>query len=88
MGILANFKLGASLANPNNYIAFSDQDDIWLPIKLATSFDAMLKLEGNASNSAIPCLVYSDLLFMNEKGVTLNNSFYNLMGLDKFEHCF
>ena len=88
LGILANFKLGASLANPNNYIAFSDQDDIWLPIKLATSFDAMLKLEGNASNSAIPCLVYSDLLFMNEKGVTLNNSFYNLMGLDKFEHCF
>lgn len=45
LGILANFKLGASLANPNNYIAFSDQDDIWLPIKLATSFDAMLKLE-------------------------------------------
>jgi glycosyltransferase involved in cell wall biosynthesis len=88
LGILANFKLSASLANANNYIAFSDQDDIWLPNKLASNFEAMLKLEGNASNSAIPCLVYSDLTFMNEKGITLNHSFYNLMGLDKFEHCF
>lgn len=88
LGILANFKLGASLANANNYIAFSDQDDIWLPNKLASNFEAMLKLECNGSNSAIPCLVYSDLLFMNEKGITLNHSFYNLMGLDKFEHCF
>lgn len=86
MGILANFKLGASLANPNNYIAFSDQDDIWLSNKLASNFEAMMKLED--THSAKPCLVYSDLIFINEKGVTLNHSFYNLMGLDKFEHCF
>ena len=88
LGILANFKLGASLANSNNYIAFSDQDDIWLPNKLTTNFEAILQLEANPSNSATPCLVYSDLTFINEKGMTLNNSFYNLMGLDKFEHCF
>jgi hypothetical protein len=86
LGILANFKLGASLANPNNYIAFSDQDDIWLSNKLASNFEAMMKLED--THSAKPCLVYSDLIFINEKGVTLNHSFYNLMGLDKFEHCF
>jgi glycosyltransferase involved in cell wall biosynthesis len=88
LGILANFKLGASLANSNNYIAFSDQDDIWLPNKLAANLEAILQLETKPSNSATPCLVYSDLTFINEKGATLNNSFYNQMGLDKFEHCF
>ena len=49
LGILANFKLGASLANANNYIAFSDQDDIWLPNKLASNFEAMMKLEDTHS---------------------------------------
>jgi len=88
IGILANFKLGASLANTNNYIAFSDQDDIWLPNKLATNLEAILQLEKSNLHTPIPCLVYSDLTFINEKEEILSNSFYNLMGLDKFEHCF
>lgn len=88
LGILANFKLGASLAKPNNYVAFSDQDDIWLPNKLAVNLEALLQLEQNLINSVTPCMVYSDLSFVNQKGKVLNHSFYKEMGLDKFEHCF
>jgi hypothetical protein len=85
---LANFKLGASLAKSNNYLAFSDQDDIWLPNKLAVNLEAILKLEKTLMDSATPCLVYSDLSFVNQNGQLLNHSFYKEMGLDKFEHCF
>jgi glycosyltransferase involved in cell wall biosynthesis len=88
LGILANFKLGASLAKSNNYLAFSDQDDIWLPNKLAVNLEAILKLEKTLMDSATPCLVYSDLSFVNQNGQLLNHSFYKEMGLDKFEHCF
>jgi glycosyltransferase involved in cell wall biosynthesis len=88
IGITANFKKGVSLTNPANYIAFCDQDDIWLPNKLSSNWNTMLKMESLQNNQKLPFLVYSDLKFINQNGVELNPSFYNHIGLDKFEHCF
>lgn len=86
LGIAENFKKAVSLANPNNYIAFCDQDDIWLPNKLDKSLKEIKVLEAN--NPTMPCLVYSNLIFVNKEGQTINMSFYDQMGLNKFEHCF
>ncbi len=88
LGITGNFKMAVSLANPANYIAFCDQDDIWLPNKLSSNWDTMSKLEVDQNAQKLPFLVYSDLKFIDQNGLELHPSFYNLMGLDKFEHCF
>lgn len=54
MGYIKNFEKGFSLAN-GDYIAPSDQDDIWLPNKIET-------LLHNISNSAI---IYADSAFID-----------------------
>ena len=51
-----------------NFIAFSDQDDIWKPQKLETLYNAF-------DNSL---LVYSDSELVNEKGETLNKRLSDL----------
>lgn len=88
LGVVENFKQAAALANPSHYIALCDQDDIWLPNKLASNWEAMQKLELELANPSAPCLVYSDLVFMNQQEEIINNSFYTQMGLNKFEHDF
>jgi hypothetical protein len=42
------------------YVAFCDQDDVWLPLKLRLSLDAMHAL-AEQNGSATPLLVYTDL---------------------------
>ena len=88
LGVTANFKKAISIAKSTNYIAFCDQDDIWLPDKLSSNLNTMVKLEADQNAQKLPFLVYSDLKFINHNGLELHASFYNLMGLDKFEHCF
>jgi glycosyltransferase involved in cell wall biosynthesis len=88
LGVLQNFKTAVALAKPANYIALCDQDDIWLPNKLTSNWEAMQQLQLSVPSPNEPCLVYSDLAFMNENGIVINTSFYNQMGLDKFTHCF
>jgi glycosyltransferase involved in cell wall biosynthesis len=88
LGVSANFKKAVSIANAAHYIAFCDQDDIWLPNKLAVNIKEFEQMGMNISNANTPCLVYSDLIFMNEAGEVINHSFYAEMGLAKFEHCF
>ena len=47
------------------YYAFCDQDDVWHPDKLATLVDACRRLE-DAAPTSTPCLVYSDLVVVDE----------------------
>lgn len=69
-----NFRhlLGASSAD---YVAFCDQDDVWLPEKLSLSMQAMRKLEDSAG-AAKPLLVFTDARVVDESLRTLHASLW------------
>ena len=82
LGLIDNFKKAVSLCDTENYISLSDQDDIWLPEKLETCAAAMMAIE----NKQLPCMVYSDLIFVDSKKRILNKSFRNEAGQDSYTH--
>ena len=73
IGLIQNFSKAASLCT-GDYIAFSDQDDIWLPDRLDASFHRMKEAE-REYGSDIPLLVYSDLSLIDFEGRCLGLSF-------------
>lgn len=87
LGVVENFKKAVSLTTEGNYIALSDQDDIWMPNKLALLHNALTELEQSQQDKEVPCIVYSDLILVNEQKQILNNSFWNELYHDKHEHC-
>lgn len=84
LGVIENFKKAVSLANPENYIALSDQDDIWLPDKLAASANLLASIENDSS----PAFVYSDLVVIDENDQIVYPSLWNEVGFDKYRHNF
>jgi glycosyltransferase involved in cell wall biosynthesis len=58
-----------------DYIAFADQDDIWLPEKIALEMQAMQQLEATHS-SQTPLLVFTDLRVVNQTLEILHASFW------------
>jgi glycosyltransferase involved in cell wall biosynthesis len=56
------------------YIMFCDQDDVWLPDKIEVSLDCLKKNE--IENPGIPLVVFSDMVVVDEKLRTLNESFF------------
>ncbi|HCN83046.1 MAG TPA: hypothetical protein DIT07_05410 [Sphingobacteriaceae bacterium] len=82
LGVIDNFKRAASFACKDNYIAFSDQDDIWLPEKLKLSMHYLQENE----KSGGPCLVYSDPQVINRSGDKISDSLWNILGYDQYEH--
>lgn len=63
------------------YVAFSDQDDVWLPDKLASEFREMRRLEG-LYGVDVPLLVFSDLAVVDEGLEIIAPSFLAYSGLD------
>jgi rhamnosyltransferase len=63
LGLTQNFSQAARLCS-GQYIAFSDQDDIWLPDKLEQYYLLMRKAEEEYGTD-IPLLVHSDLSLIN-----------------------
>ncbi len=63
LGLIKNFSKAASLCQ-GEYIAFSDQDDIWLPDKLEACFQMMKKAEYEYGTD-IPLLVHTDLCLID-----------------------
>ncbi len=55
------------------WIAFCDQDDVWLPHKVESLVQAMTELERD--DSMFPCLVHSDLRVVDESLRTVAASF-------------
>ena len=87
VGVVDNFKKGVLLAQVGNYIAFCDQDDIWMPHKLATLQKELSLLEQESQSENLPCIVYSDLILVDEHKNVINKSFWNELYHDVHEHC-
>ena len=62
------------------YMAFCDQDDIWLASKLERSIDALKRAEKNLGD--IPVLVHSDLTLVNEYCELISPSMFHYQKLD------
>lgn len=63
------------------YIAFADQDDIWVPEKLAREMDSMRDLE-KQHGPETPLLVFSDLAVVDDRCAVLAPSFWTHRNLD------
>lgn len=70
-GPLKNFN-ALILVSKADYVAFCDQDDVWLPTKLEHSFNFLKNLEKNFGN--LPILVHSDLIIADENLNVVRNS--------------
>jgi glycosyltransferase involved in cell wall biosynthesis len=76
----ANF-LRLLQASSEAYLAFADQDDVWLPEKMAISMDAMLRLEDGDADWK-PCLVFSDLSVVDERLGVIDPSFWHYQQIE------
>ncbi len=63
------------------YIAFADQDDLWLPTKLSQSLAAMRRLEQKHPLNT-PLLVFTDLTVVDESLRPLHPSLWKHLGID------
>ena len=76
-GALKNFEylMSVSLEQARaKWVAFADQDDIWMPDKLTLCAAEMERMELE-SKSHTPCLVHTDLYVMNANADLIHRSF-------------
>lgn len=79
IGVIDNYSRAISSCK-GDYIALCDQDDIWLPEKLAMTFNKMKEAEA-LYGSATPLLVHSDLSVIDASGRVIAPSFMKLRKL-------
>lgn len=65
----------------NDYVMFSDQDDVWLNNKISKTYNKMLEME-KKYGSKIPLLVHTDLCVVDENLQVINKSFCYMQGID------
>jgi len=83
LGFIGNFKKAVSLCSPANYIALSDQDDIWLPSKLKQAAEYLQKID----DAEHPVMVYSDLILVDQDKNIINYSFRDELGQAGYHYC-
>ncbi len=67
-------------ASTADYVALCDQDDVWLPDKLAVSMQAMAELE-QKHGSSVPLLVFTDVNVVDGGLRLLHASFWQNQGI-------
>ncbi|HEC1758836.1 TPA: glycosyltransferase family 2 protein [Campylobacter lari] len=72
IGFIKNFEKLLQITK-ENYIAFSDQDDIWLPNKLEEQIKAIKEVE---KKDNLPIMCHSDLTMIDENQKIIYNSFF------------
>lgn len=77
LGVVDNFEVTLSRTH-GRYVALADQDDIWMPDRLARSVDAVRDAEGDGSR---PVLVHSDLVLVDSDGNETGQRFMATRGL-------
>ncbi|HTJ94786.1 MAG TPA: glycosyltransferase family 2 protein [Pararobbsia sp.] len=80
LGVTRNFEATVSRCR-SNYIAFADQDDVWLPVKLERTMQRLLQIEGEHGDGT-PILVHTDLRVVDATLRTIAPSFIRMMRLD------
>lgn len=83
-GVVCNFAnlMNASLRDGvASWIAFADQDDVWLPEKIELCLGSMVQLEAGDGASQ-PCLVHSDLTVVDAGLGVICNSFARYQRMD------
>ncbi|MBO9677059.1 MAG: glycosyltransferase family 2 protein [Acidovorax sp.] len=76
-GVIRNFEnlMATSLLDGMaGWVAFCDQDDVWLPHKVERTLAEMRRLEGDDGDS-VPCVVHTDLTVVDEHLEVLGASF-------------
>ena len=86
LGAVGNFQRGV-LRSTGKYVAFCDQDDVWLARRLEESMKLMLELEG-AHGGDEPILVHSDLRVVDKNLNLIAPSLYRLNGFNPATHPF
>jgi glycosyltransferase involved in cell wall biosynthesis len=61
-----------------SYCMFCDQDDIWLPDKIALTYEKMKEVERNPN---VPTLVYTDLTVVNDNLEPIADSFFKYQNI-------
>ncbi len=84
IGVVENFKKAVSLAIDGNFIALSDQDDIWFKHKLETLYNSI----AHYKESVIPTIAYSDLILVDNNKMVINESFWNELNHHNHLHNF
>lgn len=79
LGVTQNFNRALSLCS-QQYVALSDQDDVWLPSKLATALAAMHEGEARYGTSC-PLLVHTDLTVVSADLGLVSPSFMRSEGI-------
>ena len=77
LGYVKNFERVIGLCN-SEYIALSDQDDIWLKDKLQLQIEAMFETE--EATKETPVLIHSDLNMIDENGLLIQRSYSDFRG--------
>lgn len=77
LGVVKNFAKAISLCS-GNFVALSDQDDVWLPNKLQLTYDYL----NQASHSHLD-MVFTDLMQVDENLQDLNQTMWKFRGFDK-----
>ncbi len=70
------------LASTADYVLFADQDDIWLPTKVAATVDAIRAAERDLGEAGRPAMAFCDLKLVDGEGRTQQESFRRFLGLD------
>ena len=80
LGAIGNF-LSLLRQSAADLILLCDQDDIWLPEKVATLLDLYRKTVAKVPEGT-PLLIHSDAVVVNAENKTLAESFFQLQGWD------
>lgn len=83
-GLVRNFEnlMQASLRDGvARWMAFADQDDVWLPQKLAVTLAAMACIEAG-QGERVPCLVHTDLTVVDDQLTVRSASFARYQRMD------
>lgn len=78
LGAIRNFEKAIGLCN-GDFIALSDQDDVWLPDKLETTLKMLCEAEAK-HGPATPLLAHTDLQIVDTERRPVARSFYRHQG--------
>lgn len=75
-----NFMFLTRQADNFPYVMYCDQDDFWQPEKVRVTLKKMKETE--SGDTAIPCLVHTDLEVVDQNLITISKSFFQFSGLN------